>query len=343
MKKLVSLLLTSAMLCGMSAHVFAKALANNMNKVLASVKNRVTISSDYDAFSSDSYTDESGTKYTFVWENGDKSIEITATEDAIISSYIYTDSADEDNQKPSIKKISQDVLHKDACDYVKRLNPDIYDKLKINGITNTDSLTGDSYYFDIQRYENNIPVESDGGYVAVSADGKTLKDFSLTYTTGIEFEKANKIISRDAAQKAYTDKIGFELCYGSDYTDNKMTAFPIYTANNESMKYISATSGEIVKLNDVSYSYQTSSEEKHAALPYPEAQNEYTEANELKGIAGIFSEKQAEAAARSNKIINIAKNYVLKAFAALKHRIMKTNISIHCFLPVKNPVIMQKL
>ena len=42
---------------------------------------------------------------------------------------------------------------------------------------------------------------------------KRRKNFSLTYTTGVVFEKVNKIVSRGIAQKAYADEIGFSLCY----------------------------------------------------------------------------------------------------------------------------------
>ena len=244
MKKTVLSLLAVSMLCGMSAQIFAEAPSGRTDKILTSVKNRITVSSGYDAPACNSYTDENGTEYTFSWEDDDKSIEVTANENGIISSYLYSDGADADEQKPSITETSQDALYKAACGYVKQLNPDIYDTLKISGITNTENTANGLCYFDIQRYENNIPVSGDGGYVAVSSDGKTLTDFSLTYTTGIEFEKANKIISRDTAQKAYADKIGFSLCYGSKYADNKITAFPIYTTNDESMKYISAVSGK---------------------------------------------------------------------------------------------------
>ena len=69
----------------------------------------------------------------------------------------------------------------------------------------------------------------------------------------------NKVISRDIAQKAYTDEIGFSLCYGSSYVDNKIIAVPIYTTNDEDMKYISAASGKPIKLNDISYVYETES------------------------------------------------------------------------------------
>lgn len=318
MKRLVSSLLALSMLCGMSAQVFADTPSGNTDKILASVKNRITIPLVYDSFISDSYTDERGTEYTFSWEADNKSIEVAANENGIISSCIYTDSTDADNPKPQINKASQDDLYKAACDYVKQLNPDIYNSLKINGITNTESITNDSYYFDIQRYENNIPVSGDGGYVAVSSDGKTLKDFFLTYTTDVEFKKPNKIISRDAAQRAYTDKIGFSLCYGSNYVGNKITAFPIYTTNDESMKYISAVNGNPIKLNDVSYVYQSSAEEKQGAFPYPEARDEYTEANELKGISDILSERKAVEIARGNEIINIPKYYKLRSVCGFK-------------------------
>lgn len=273
MKKILSLLLSLSILCGIPILSFAEAPANNMNEVLTSVKSRITIPSNYDAFLSDSYTDENGTEYTFSWESGDNSIEITANENGIISCYLYTNN-DVENSKAPVKKTSQSALYKAACGYVRKLNPNIYNNLKVTADTNADSTSNAYYYFDIQRYENNIPVEGNSGYIAVSSDGKTLKDFSLTYTTGIKFEKADKIISRNTAQKEYNDKIGFSLCYGSNYVDNKITAFPIYTTNDEEMRYISATSGKMIKLNDVSYVYETSSEQKQGAVPYLETRDE---------------------------------------------------------------------
>ena len=250
MKKLVSSLLVVSMICGVVVTVFAEKRADNMDKVLSSVKNRIKISSDYKEFSSDSYTDENGLEYTFLWENGDKSTEVTANENGIISSYIYTESKDVPGEK-----ISDDALYKAACGYVKKLNPDIYDNLKITAATGAQGLAT----FDIQRIENNIPVDGNSGYVAVSSDGKTLKNFYLNYAAGVKFEKVNKVISRDIAQKAYTDEIGFSLCYGSSYVDNKIIAVPIYTTNDEDMKYISAASGKPIKLNDISYVYETES------------------------------------------------------------------------------------
>ena len=40
------------------------------------------------------------------------------------------------------------------------------------------------------------------------------------------------------------------------------------------MRYISATSGKMIKLNDVSYVYETSSEQKQGAVPYLETRDE---------------------------------------------------------------------
>lgn len=315
MKKLVSTFLALSMLCAVSVHSFAEPSADDTDKLLTSVKSRIAISDDYDSFSSNFYTDENGREYTFLWESGGEAVSATVNESGIISDYRYIDSA-EDSQGPLIEKASRDDLYKAACGYVKRLNPDIYASLKITDGTNTESTTGNSYYFDIQRYENNILVDGNRGYVAVSTDGKTLKDFSLTYATGIEFEKADSIISRDAAQRAYADKIGFSLCYGSDYGDNGLVAVPIYTTGNKYMQYIGAKDGKPIELNDVSY--DTPSVGESDEVPYSEVQGEFAQTDELKGVSGIISERKAEATARSNKIINIPKNYNLKSICGFR-------------------------
>lgn len=316
MKKILSLLLSLSILCGVPTLSFAEAPADNLNEVLTSVKSRITIPSNYDAFLSDSYTDENGTEYTFSWESGDSSTSVTANENGIISSYLYTNNDVVENSKAPVKKTSQSALYKAACGYVRKLNPNIYNKLKVTFGTNAG---GDCRYFELQRYENNIPVEGNSGYIAVSSDGKILKDFSLTYTTGIEFEKADKIISRSAAQKAYADKIGFSLFYGSKYDDSGIAAVPMYTTVGEYTKYISAINDNLINLNDITYIHDDSEEQKSGAVPYPNARDEYAEPNELKGMAGIISASKAEKIARSSKIINIPENYTLRSTGGFKN------------------------
>lgn len=253
MKKIISLMLSAAILSAGSSFAFAE--TDKMQEVLKSVKERIGTTDEYESFNSETYEDsERGTFYQFSWSNteGDnrKSMNVTASESGFITEYNVWDSNDESrySDKANLNGITVDNAAEKTASLIDVLNPNMGDKIKVISENTVESLYENGFSFELKRYENGIPVLGNTGYVRVDRNADKITNYSMEYNEKLTFPSHDAIISPENAQKAYGEKIGLKMIYAAsyDYDKKTRTIIPIYVPENNDT-YINALTGEPVK------------------------------------------------------------------------------------------------
>ncbi len=315
MKKVLSLVLLLVFTLGFS--VCADSMADDTAAALAVVKERIGNTDEFDIFESNVSTQGGRKSYYFNWSKtgeNSKNMSVTINEEMVITNYYAYDNSTIPESKPSVNRLSSDEVMKNAEKLIKQLNPTIADNLRLEKTNEWESLWGGSYRYRIQRYENGIPVENNSGSVRISRDGKTLENFNLSYTQGINFEPVENILEKEAAQKVYTEKVGMELRY-----EGYETPVLVYVPGGIAEDYVHAVSGEIVNPlfpeSDLYFSKNEAAQD--TAMGESGAYREdfsAAEKKELENIAGLMGKEKAEKLVRETKVFEIPKDSVLQQF-----------------------------
>lgn len=317
MKKIFSLLVVLSMLLGTTA--FAD---NGMEAALKTVKSRLPSTEKFDRFNSRVSTAESGkTVYRFNWENQTEDLSVIITQSGIITAYYSYSEGTDASSKLSIDRKTHEQVISSAESFLKTINPDISDELRISTASQFESLRETDYEYRIQRYCNDLPVYGDSGYLSVAPDGETVTSFYMNYTEGLKFEKNENLISEDAAKAAFGDKIGVRLYYTAKTESGNKTAVAVY-APNETGAYISAVSGEIV--TPVTPSGEAFAYDSGSAADLESAKNDVmfenengfsdAEKAELEKTAELISKEDAAEIVLKNKVLKLDNGYSAVSF-----------------------------
>lgn len=311
MKKLVSIMSAFAITASMlTPAVFAE--NNNMQTVLESVKQRVDIPSECTEFSSGTQTNDNMTLYNFEWslsnEETYKYIEIECFDNGVITSYTAGGGFYPYSDNPSIPSVSKEDAKKNAEDFLEELNPDFPYELKVEDDSNA-SLHSDAYSFSVETYVNGIRFD-DMGYIRVNGETGEVSDCSIGYVP-VEFQSIENAISREDAQKAYSEKLGLEMIYRT-YTDDdgKDIAYPVYVQKYDYNKYINAITGEVTDLSehrDRNYMMKTGGSAM-AEDASAEKGLSPQEIQEIENVKGLISKEDIEKQLRNNQMLGIPKS-----------------------------------
>lgn len=307
MKRFFAILLTVCLLFSVTA-----VAANETQTLLETVKSRIGDTTEYEIFNSSSYTDQGQTIYSFNWEDNDsdhyRCIYVSVTASGVITDYsFYEDTATSRSDKPSLNQIPIEQVQAAAEEFLKKMDPDVAGSLKLTPRKTTQSLWSQNYRFTVQRMENGVPVYDDDGSITVSADGKTVTGFYMQYTEGLTFPDPAAAISRDAAEKAYSEKLGMELCYLTKYEDGVKTAYPAYCPAVRYGTYIDALTGLAV----TPATYPLGADKNMFDCTTEEAADSAggslspAEQQEMENIAGLMTVQDAEKLLRENAILGI--------------------------------------
>ncbi len=104
-----------------------------------------------------------------------------------------------------------------------------------------------------KRYVNGICVEGDNAYITYEDD--VLTNYSIGYTNTV-FPSIDGVMSVSDAEKAMFDKDGYEIQYEIKYTNEAMTAIPVYVHNTVSInpfsgKYVNYQNEEVTNNDNV--------------------------------------------------------------------------------------------
>lgn len=176
-----------------------------MKEALTIVKKRVAIPKEVSEFkytTSESY----GTKsFNFTWTtpNGAseyRQIRVSIT-GGIITSYSDSQNSSSYSSNPKLAKLTEKQLLEKAKGYIKQLNPDIVNdvKLEIGSL----SLFSNTATVSFKRYENGILVSGNNGSVTLDKNTGTLKSFSVNWWENAEFADPKGAKSEAEIQEAY--------------------------------------------------------------------------------------------------------------------------------------------
>ncbi len=309
MKKIVSLIAAAAVIMGFTS-AFADNNADELQKVLVSVKPRVGVTDEYTEFTSRTFATDSSSSYMFNWrtEDGDKNISVTAYEDGVITSYNSYESSDR-YDGPKMASMSKEDAKAIAEEFEDKINPDYPYETEIFE-RGSASLYDGARNFGITVYINGVPL-SETGSIGVDTVRGTVTSYSVWYdpTATVDFESADAFISADAAKSAYKEQLGMELVYSSfyDYDSDKLTFYPAYVQKSSYGRYINALTGEIEDINR-NYSGFTSSGGVTANMKAEDALESGLsprEIEEIDNINGLISKADIEKQIKDNKTLDV--------------------------------------
>ncbi len=309
MKKLVSFILCTAF-CLSALNIAFAAEDSGVTEALAKVKERID-TTEYDEFKSSYHKNEDGNvSYQFEWSKSSdeyKSLYVTYA-DGIITSYsIY---GDYDDGETGIFSLSEADAAKIASDFIKRINPDISEKIKIVPENNY-SMYSDYYSMSLYRVENGIPVLGETGYLSISKSSREVTDFNIEYTKGIDFKTTDGTISAEDAKKAYKELIPPVLRYDFKYDYRRADVSAYLEYASEGTGYgINAYDGSKYELfYGGDRFYADNMAEKSADDAGGFGGFTPAELEEAERIAGLLSEEQARKIIKENKIIAMPEGF----------------------------------
>ncbi len=301
MKKLLSIILCVILTVGMMSEAFA-ADSEDMKRVLETVKSRIGNTDEYDSFESGShYYEGEEQQFNFDWQNTETGacLYVTALADGTILRYSYYD--DSEKSVPISQMLTKDEYRVSAENFVKQLNPDIFDDIKFGSpFVNSREVS-----FDITLCKNGYPIKNTGGMIEIDLTGKKLLSFYIHGFNNENKYETGDVISKEEALKSFKEKLGAELYYSVDYElddnkEEKRTISPKYRTVGED-KYISALTGETVSCSD-DYAIPLYKEESAYSTASDYAGNGFSDAeiDEIENIEKLISPEKA-----FNTVMNI--------------------------------------
>lgn len=175
-----------------------------MKEALTIVKKRVKIPSRLTEFSY-STTTKLGTEcFEFTWHDKEykESVNISIA-NGIIISYRYNDSRNDDKEvKQTFAKLSDEKLIEAAKKAFKMLDPDISGKVKYS--VGSIQLFDDSATIKLDRVENGIAVDGNGGNLVINKDTGELISLNLEwFWEGTKFGSTASKLTADEARAKY--------------------------------------------------------------------------------------------------------------------------------------------
>ncbi|MBQ3160791.1 MAG: S-layer homology domain-containing protein [Oscillospiraceae bacterium] len=198
-----------------------------MKQALTIVKKRVDIPKDVSEFDY-SMGESYGTRsFTFTWTTPKdakqyRRIRVSIT-GGIITSYSDSKNNTQYTNDPALAKLTNEQIISKAKGYIRQLNPDIADSVKLElGSLN---LFNNTATVRFERYENDIKVSSNGGSVTVDKDTGALCSFTAGWWENAEFADPKAAKSEKEIQEAYKKLCNLTPYYKiySDYKYNEKT------------------------------------------------------------------------------------------------------------------------
>lgn len=320
MKRTMAFILSALLLFAAAVPAFAATDTEGLEKLILSVKERIGDTNSYTEFSSEENRSEDGSVvYSFNWtdlENGYKNKHVNVTGDGVIT-YYYDSEMDRYQEKPAIGGMSRSEAYEKAKALASAFNPSVQDEIQVIDEANNDSLYESGFSFTLKRVHNGIPVQNNGGRISVDAKAEKITNYSLNYSQNVNFESADNAISKDAAQKAFLEKIGLELAYMAKYEDRKVSVYPAYVLKNSDMK-ISALDGSAITLN-TAYVYNGAMKEASADMVAGAGSRDNslsaTELQELSKVQNLLSKEEGLKIIQENEYLKIDETLKLDNFS----------------------------
>lgn len=206
---------------------------NDLQTALTTVKKRITVPEELTEFEYSTGEDYNTKTYNFVWRTKDEyspRLEVNIVGN-IITYYNYYDRNKKYYGNASIAKLSNDQITAKAEEYVYQLDPDLKGKVRFE--IDRLSINSDSADVSFTRYENNIPVRTNGGNITINKNTGELVSFSANYWDNAEFASPETAKSEKEIEEAYKSLCTLTPYYkiSTDWETKEKTARIVYEPN----------------------------------------------------------------------------------------------------------------
>ena len=319
MKKITAILMATLLI--MSGFCAFAAESSQMEKVLGIVKTRITIPEELTEFIYSSENYNTREIFNFSWNTPDSGayLGISCDVNGVVTSYHFYENNKAYYNEPTAKLPVYSITDckKIAAEFFQKVNPDIYEKFKLID-ERTDFRLGLDTYFNYSRVENGIPLDTDYATVSINSETGKVNYYNASYTEIKEFPNPDKAITKEAAIKAYGEKIGMHLVYNVEWKDNKPVPVLEYIPKGTSNERINAMTGEVFvptsddsRLYEAGMAYDVANEKSMTMGGMGEAPTPTFTPQELESIdanSGLLSAEQAVNKLREIKILDIPKD-----------------------------------
>ena len=312
MKRILSLIICITMLVAVCPTVFGQE-SDKMQDVLLMIKPRIPDTSRFTIFDSHITTEGSKTLYNFSWsDNNQKSMYVSATEGGIITEYGFFEEIRGEVTNRGFDRIDSEEAIRRTQALVNKLNPTLSGKFVVEA-DGPENWNSDKLYFTLRHKEGGVPVQGNTGRVTVDIDATKITSFRINYVEGLKYISPYGIISRDEATAAFGSQLGLTLSYRiyKDYQNRKITAFPVYTAENGN-NYIDAHTGKVVNVTPYHDVFYVKNESMSDTLGSAGGGLSEAEIQEIENVSSTMSAKDISAEIFKNKLLNISSDYTLE-------------------------------
>ena len=327
MKKILSSILIISMMFTIFLPLQVSATqSSELELMIATVKQKISIPSNLTEFNYSVSNNNGINSWNLSWgskDNNDGTMNVNIRQDKTILYYYYYKPYDSNMEIGKFPKLSRETAQKIALDFIKKVNPDVVNQIKLKD-DYVQSVMDGSYNFNFTRMNNNIPLRSDYVSLTVNKQDGTVEGYNLNWTKDLVFPSSDKIIPVEDTKKAYKDKLGLKLVYEYKAEGKKITTYPVYIENYKG-QYINALTGEKVELQSDYYGpyYGKESVKK-------EMNNDKLTPEEQKAVdetAKTISKEDAEKIARESKVLEITDDYKLENANFYKDYVPTGNLS----------------
>lgn len=275
MKRILSVVLTAALVL-MNTAVFAdNASAGEMKEALIKVKEKIEIPAELAVFESTSEVMDDEMHFSFTWRNGDdysRSIRVGTDQYGNISEYNYYDESIYMDRAKTADASKEDYF-KAAEEFMEKIVPQLFEaeSNRLVPVGDDGAIRNDFCSFRWERQKDGVPVPSNGAYATVTYtnNGFVVTDASITWEYATEFTEDYDNVIENPEDK-YFEQYPLELVYMPDrnvvpYRINGDEKPPrlIYRFKDSNAGCILAATGEKAEEDDV-FSYYGN--EKEAAM-----------------------------------------------------------------------------
>ncbi|MDR1753778.1 MAG: S-layer homology domain-containing protein [Eubacterium sp.] len=253
MKKTISALLSATMIISATMAqwsrlaVAAAADDKNLEAAILTSKERIDIPKEFSKFNFEKTTSMGQSGYILNWSKTDNTgdeINVTIVDDVILN-YSKHENIENvyDGREKRFAKLTKDELYNKAAQGLKKLNPTVYENIRIDKDSYSAYIGGNTASFRIYRTANEIDVSGDEGNIYVNKDTGALSGLNFSWLKGVTLESNKNIVSQQTAKASFGRVNGIEPIYAvkSDYEEKKQSAVIIY--RSKANDYISAKIG----------------------------------------------------------------------------------------------------
>ncbi len=175
----------------------------DLQTALTTVKKRIKVPDELTEFEYDTSESYKTKIYNFKWHKKNEyspRLEVSVTGN-IITNYNYYDSSKNYYGNASIAKLSNDQIIAKAKEYVYQLDPAFKDKVKFE--MNYLSINSDEVSVSFARFENNVPVEPNGGSLTIDKNTGELISFTANWWENASFDSPKNAKTEKEIEEAY--------------------------------------------------------------------------------------------------------------------------------------------